>query len=149
MAKTWYFDMDGTIADLYGTEGWLEALENERPIFADLEPLVDVQRFNEWAHDRMDKGDRFAIISWLPRGATDEYEDFCREEKKVWLEERFPFFTEIHFQSYGTPKQYAIEKRTSEMILVDDNEEVLQMWKTNVQRVAYKAHDFRMMLAKY
>ena len=29
MTKAIYFDMDGTIADLYGVDGWLDMLINE------------------------------------------------------------------------------------------------------------------------
>ena len=41
MTKAIYFDMDGTIADLYGVEGWLNDLEseNERP-YATAKPLI-------------------------------------------------------------------------------------------------------------
>ena len=54
----------------------------------------------------------------------------------------FPFISEIHCLSYGMPKQYAIKKRSALMILIDDNEEVLQMWKTNVRRNGILASDF-------
>lgn len=38
-----YFDMDGTIANLYGEENWLDNLQNEREgSFINLQPLVDI-----------------------------------------------------------------------------------------------------------
>ena len=41
MEKAIYFDMDGTIADLYGVDGWLDDLMNEstRP-YAAAAPLL-------------------------------------------------------------------------------------------------------------
>ena len=43
MRKTLVFDMDGTIADLYGVNGWLENLreENARP-YIEAKPLYDM-----------------------------------------------------------------------------------------------------------
>ena len=43
MNKAIYFDMDGTIADLYGVSGWLADLEaeNVRP-YAEAKPLINL-----------------------------------------------------------------------------------------------------------
>ena len=39
--KTVYLDMDGTIADLYGINNWLERLRNEdHTIFEECEPFI-------------------------------------------------------------------------------------------------------------
>ena len=39
---TWYFDLDGTLADLYNSENWLENLENEKSgVFLKLPLLLD------------------------------------------------------------------------------------------------------------
>ena len=45
MEKAIYFDMDGTIADLYGVDGWLDDLMNEstRP-YAAAAPLLNMQQ---------------------------------------------------------------------------------------------------------
>ena len=140
---TWYFDLDGTLADLYNAENWLERLENEESgVFSNLEPLIDEEKFKKWARERLADGDRIAVITWLPRGASEEYEKICAREKEAWINQHFPFISEINCLSYGIPKQYAIKKRTFSMILVDDNEEVLQMWETARQRTGIIAKDF-------
>ena len=48
MNKTLVFDMDGTIADFYGVEGWLDDLhaENTRP-YSQAEPLWDMVELAE------------------------------------------------------------------------------------------------------
>lgn len=140
---TWYFDLDGTLADLYHAERWLEKLENEEAeLFSNLETMIDEEKFKEWATERLLNGDRIEVITWLPRGASEEYEKICAKEKEKWVKQHFPFITEINCLSYGIPKQYAIKKRTSLMVLVDDNEEVLQMWETAKQRTGRIAKEF-------
>lgn len=140
---TWCFDLDGTLADLYNSENWLENLENEKSgVFLKLPLLLDADAFKRWAVERLAIGDKIEVITWLPRGASDEYERICADEKTEWVKKHFPFISEIHCLSYGVPKQYAIKKRSALMILIDDNEEVLQMWKTNVHRNGILASDF-------
>lgn len=144
---TWYFDMDGTLADLYNSSGWLEKLENEQGgVFDDLKPLIDLERFKKWCEQILAKGDRIEIITWLPRGASDEYMEDCAIEKMEWVAEKMPWIKKVHCQPYGTPKQYAIEKRSRKMILVDDNTEVIQMWQTTQQRVGIVASEFWKMI---
>ena len=43
MNKAIFFDMDGTIADLYGVDGWLDDLRAERVRpYAEAKPLVNL-----------------------------------------------------------------------------------------------------------
>ena len=44
MTKAIYFDMDGTIADLYGVPNWLDCLiaEKTKP-YREAKPLVDMR----------------------------------------------------------------------------------------------------------
>ena len=47
MEKTLVFDMDGTIADLYGVEGWLDMLRGEDATpYAIANPLYDMEMLN-------------------------------------------------------------------------------------------------------
>jgi hypothetical protein len=138
--KKIYFDMDGTVADLYGEKNWLNNLRNEREgSFINLRPLVDMNELAMVCHQLMNLGYSFGVITWLPMGASYEFERVCEEEKRAWIEEFMPWVSEFYAQSYGVPKQYAPSKRAAEMILVDDNAEVRAMWNTEVQRSSIDA----------
>ena len=45
------FDLDGTLANLYGRKDWLEKLRKEEPIYEELEPLIDMEKLNDIAND--------------------------------------------------------------------------------------------------
>ena len=77
---TFYFDMDGTIADLYGVEGWLTDLcaENVRP-YAEARPLVDCERLINAIMFLKAEGFKFGIISWTSRGGSAEYNKTVRK----------------------------------------------------------------------
>lgn len=138
--KKIYFDMDGTVADLYGEKNWLDNLRNEREgSFINLRPLVDMNELAMVCHQLMNLGYSFGVITWLPMGASYEFERVCEEEKRAWVEEFMPWVSEFYAQSYGVPKQYAPSKRAAEMILIDDNAEVRAMWDTEVQRSSIDA----------
>ena len=138
--KKIYFDMDGTVADLYGEKNWLDNLRNEREgSFINLRPLVDMNELAMVCHQLMNLGYTFGVITWLPMGASYEFERVCEEEKRAWVEEFMPWVSEFYAQSYGVPKQYAPSKRAAEMILVDDNAEIRAMWNTEVQRSSIDA----------
>lgn len=138
--KKIYFDMDGTVADLYGEKNWLDNLRNEREgSFINLRPLVDMNELAMVCHQLMNLGYSFGVITWLPMCASYEFERVCEEEKRAWVEEFMPWVSEFYAQSYGVPKQYAPSKRAAEMILIDDNAEVRAMWDTEVQRSSIDA----------
>lgn len=138
--KKIYFDMDGTVADLYGEKNWLDNLRKEVcGSFINLRPLVDMTELAMVCHQLMNLGYSFGVITWLPMDASYEFERVCEEEKRAWVEEFMPWVSEFYAQSYGVPKQYAPSKRAAEMILVDDNAEVRAMWNTEVQRSSIDA----------
>ena len=138
--KKIYFDMDGTVADLYGSDNWLDNLRNERNgVFNNLFPLVDMDELAIICHQLMNNGYSFGIITWLPMGASYEYERVCEQEKREWANEFMPWVSEFYAQSYGVPKQYAPIKRAQNMVLIDDNTEVRAMWNTEKQRTSIDA----------
>jgi hypothetical protein len=104
--KIW-FDMDGTIADLYGVEGWLEDLiaGNTRP-YAEAKPMVNMQRLARRLNALRKEGYEICIISWLCKNATAEYDKAVAETKRAWLATHLASvtFDEIHIVTYGTPK---------------------------------------------
>jgi hypothetical protein len=140
--KKIYFDMDGTVYNLYGIKNWLQMLRNEeRGAFTVGKPLVDMTRLEDVCVNLIKKGYQIGIITWLPIGASVEYMEICTEEKRNWVERYMPYVSEFYAQEYGTPKQYAPMKRAAEMWLVDDNKEVREMWVTEKQRKAIDANN--------
>lgn len=133
-----YFDMDGTLADFYGQPDWLDKLRTETEgAFIDCKPLFDESRFFSVVSRLLAVGVRFGVITWLPMQASPEYEKICTAEKIDWCKQFLPFISEFSAQSYGIPKQYAIKKHAFTEILIDDNLEVCETWKTAKQRTFY------------
>ena len=128
--KALVFDMDGTIADLYGVDGWLEDLqaENPRP-YIEAKPIYNMLVLNELLKIFQDMGWKIIVTSWLAKNSTKEYDEKVREAKKRWLAENgFPA-DEIHIVKYGTTKADCTRKMGGYQILVDDNETVRKGWK--------------------
>ena len=102
------FDMDGTIADLYGVENWLEMLiaEDTAP-YASARPLLHLSSLARKLNALQRNGYNLAVISWLSKSGTEEYNEAVTEVKLAWLKEHLPSvrWNEIHIVPYGTPKQ--------------------------------------------
>ena len=128
MNKAIYFDMDGTIADLYGVEGWLADLEaeNVRP-YAEAKPLLNLSLLARYIHKAQKMGYIVGVISWLSKSGTPEYNKAVTEVKREWLKKHLPSveWDEIHIVEYGTPKSTC---RTCPGILFDDEERNLKEW---------------------
>ena len=132
-----YFDLDGTVYDLYNVENWLEKLRSEdASVFLEGDFIGDYNRFKTVCEKLVSVGVQFEVITWLPMQASEEYEIECTEVKREWVKKFMPFVTEFTAQSYGIPKQNAIKKRAKTMYLLDDNKEVCEMWKTDKMRKA-------------
>ena len=127
--KAIYFDMDGTIADLYGYDGWLDMLHNEDTTpYEKCGVLVDAEELREVLNQFMMLGVKIGVISWSAMNGSKDYNKRVRKAKKNWCDEFFAdIFTEFHVVKYGTPKHKVAKEKDS--ILVDDNAEVRQAWK--------------------
>lgn len=140
--KKIYFDMDGTVYDLYGMDDWLKRIRNEESgLFREGKPLVNLRELEKVCLNLIRKGYQIGIITWLPMGASAEYCEVCTREKREWAEKNMPYICEFYAQEYGTPKQYAPAQRAKEMWLIDDNKEVREMWVTEKQRKAIDANE--------
>ena len=129
MNKTLVFDMDGTIANLYGVEGWLDDLRasNPRP-YEVAEPMYDMEILTAILQVLKYMGWRVVVTTWLAKGSTKEYDALVREAKIAWLDKYdFPY-DEIHLVKYGTTKANCTRKIGGFQILVDDNEQVRRGW---------------------
>ena len=127
--KAIYFDMDGTIADLYGYKNWLELLHAEDTIpYEDCDVLVDAEELRQVLSAFIGLGITIGIISWGAMNGSREYCKRTRKAKIAWCEKHFPhIFTEFHVVKYGTPKHRVRKIRDS--ILVDDNADVREAWQ--------------------
>ena len=129
MNKTLVFDMDGTIANLYGVENWLPMLRAEDPTpYIIAEPMYDMVELANLLNELKTIGWTIAITSWLSMESTKEYDKLVRQAKREWLtRHNFPF-DEIHLVAYGTTKANCTRKNGGYQILVDDNEKIRKGW---------------------
>lgn len=142
MTKRIYFDLDGTLADLYNEKNWLEKLIGEkRNLFRNLKTMHDKNKIINALSQLSAKGYEISVITWTPKNVSDEYIKIVEKEKIEWIKEHFPIITDVHCLAYGTPKQKAKIKKAKEMILVDDNLEVIQNWNTPKQRKSILADE--------
>ena len=129
MTKAIYFDMDGTIADLYGVEGWLNDLEseNERP-YATAKPLIRMSALARILNRLQREGYTIGIVSWLSKGGSDDYNEKVAYAKQKWLKQHLASvnFDEINIVKYGTPKSTAVNVQGG--ILFDDEEKNRTEW---------------------
>ena len=73
--KAIYFDMDGTIADLYGFNDWLPLLRAESTIPYEMcGVLVDLEEMREVLNEFIAAGITVGVISW---GAMDGSREYC------------------------------------------------------------------------
>ena len=135
MAKKIFFDMDGTIADLYNEENWLTRLQNEeKGLFRNLKPIHDKDKLTKIFNELVELGFEIEVITWTPKNVSQDYIEIVEQEKKEWIQEHFPIIKNIHCLNYGVPKQKAKYKKAKLEILVDDNLEIIEMWNTPKQR---------------
>ena len=101
------FDMDGTIANLYGVENWLDDLMayNERP-YTLAKPLINMQALARVLNNLHKKGYTINIISWLAKNSNTEYDKKVTKAKMNWLKTHLASvkFDNIFIVPYGTPK---------------------------------------------
>lgn len=127
---TIWFDMDGTIANLYGVDGWLESLINKdtKP-YKEAKPLVNMNSLARVLNNLQKKGVKIGVISWLAKDSTEEFDERVKETKEKWLAKHLKSvkFDTIEIVKYGTNKDKV--RTTKEEILFDDEENNRRNWK--------------------
>lgn len=129
MTKALVFDMDGTIANLYSVDGWLDDLraENTRP-YAEAAPMYNMTELCDLLKTLQALGWLVIVTTWLAKDATTAYDNAVRTEKKNWLDKhQFPY-NELHMVKYGTTKANCTRRHGGYQVLFDDNAKVRKGW---------------------
>ena len=131
--RTVYFDMDGTIADLYGVPNVFQRLDNnDATAYRDAAPIPE---YVNMMHQFKEMGYRIGIItagSRFPPNTPQEIKDKMNEETEAnkieWLRDKglWGIIDTFQFVPYGTSKYEVAEDKTG--ILVDDEDKVLNQW---------------------
>ena len=123
------FDMDGTIADLYGVEDWLTMLtaEDTTP-YEDALPLLRLSALARRLNNLQRNGYDLAIISWLSKSGSEAYNEAVTAVKMAWLKKHLPSvnWDRITIVPYGTPKQNFCKNPLD--ILFDDEAKNRDNW---------------------
>ena len=129
MTKAIYFDMDGTIANLYGIKTWLDDIlaENVRP-YRDAEVMVNMNVLARKLNKLQKNGYKIGIISWTAKNGRETYNAEVAKAKKEWLHKHLKSvkFDEIKIVPYGTPKAESVTFKGG--ILFDDEEPNRRNW---------------------
>lgn len=129
MTTTIFFDMDGTIADLYGVENWLDYLIDSSALPYEIaKPLLRLNTLARLLNKLQKQGYNIGIISWLAKNSNSAYDELVTKAKMNWLEKHLASvnFDEIHIVKYGTPKE--IFAKTVNDILFDDEKRNRDNW---------------------
>lgn len=135
MTKALYFDMDGTIVDLYGVESWLYKLEHEDSSpYITAQPLINMSHFARALNKAKKLGFSINIVSWTSKNGSYEYNKKVAQAKQDWIKKHLPSvtFDSIDIVDYGTPKN-----QRGEGILFDDEEKNRNDWNGQ----SFDAHD--------
>lgn len=130
------FDMDGTIANLYGVENWLECLmaEDVKP-YREAKVLLNMNSLARKLNKLQKMGNEIVVISWLSKCGSAEYDKAVTETKKAWLKKHLGSvqFDEINIVKYGTPKSLFCKSPAD--VLFDDEKPNRDNWLGNAYDV--------------
>ena len=140
---TIWFDMDGTIANLYAVENWLQYLheENIKP-YAEAKPLVNMARLAKALHKVQRNGYKIGIISWTSKNGSAIYNEATANAKIEWLKQHLPSveWNAIQIVNYGVSKRTLADFGD---VLFDDEEPNRNQWGAG----AYKPSEIFEILA--
>jgi len=137
MIKAIWLDMDGTIADLYAVNGWLEDLNAERVRpYTEAKGLINLQSLARLLNNANRKGYEINIVSWTAKNGNAKYNAEVAKAKIKWLRKHLASvnFTHIDIIPYGTPKGNGREG-----ILFDDEYANRLEWCNRRANLAYNA----------
>ena len=132
------FDLDGKIYELYGVDNWLDMLLAEDTTPYEIgKPLLRLATLARLLNKLQRNGYNLAVVSWLSKGGSADYNTRVIEAKLEWLGKHLPSvaWDRITIVEYGTPKENYCENPLD--ILFDDEEHNRENWNG----VAYDVND--------
>jgi len=127
--RTIWWDMDGTIANLYAVDNWLPKLraEDASP-YAEAEVMWNMSQLAQLMNSVQKLGYQLGIISWTSKGGSASYNELVKQAKLDWLKKHLASVSwdSICVVAYGTPKSLVM--RTEDDILFDDEEQNRDAW---------------------
>jgi 5'(3')-deoxyribonucleotidase len=123
-----WFDLDGTIVDLYGFPGWLPMLRSYDPTpYREAKPLVDIAALVQLLHKIQEKGYKIGIITALAKNSTPDYDEAVIAAKKYWLHH---YLKDISFDTMVFVPHWYVKNHvnTGNDILFDDETRHLEAW---------------------
>lgn len=127
---TIWFDMDGTLANLYAVEGWLSSLIAEDPKpYKIAKVMVDMNTLAKVLNKIQKQGHQIGIISWTAKNGSEEYNKIVAKAKKDWLAKHLASvkFDFVEIVPYGIDKSKFA--KSVDDILFDDEEQNRKSWK--------------------
>ena len=127
--RTIWWDMDGTIADLYAIENWLPKLQEEDASpYSEAGVMWNMSQLARLMNQVQLMGYKLGIISWKARNCSEAYGNAITEAKLGWLKKHLASvkWDSICVVNYGTPKSLVMT--TEDDILFDDEERNRNEW---------------------
>lgn len=137
-----WFDMDGTISNLYGVPNWLQHLKMESPYpYFAARPLLRLTTLARQLHKLQRAGYCIGVISWGARESSAEYFKKTADAKRSWLTMRMPSveWDAIKIVPYGRDKW----EECGCGILFDDEAHNRETW----QGAAYPPEEIMQVLS--
>ena len=138
--KAIWFDLDGTLADLYGVDEWLRYLREENPYpYKIARPLVNMSALARILHRLQREGFTINVISWTSKDSSAQYHEEVTQAKLKWLAQHLKSvkFNTVDITEYGLPK--SINRGG---ILFDDDVRNRKEWMTaSTDNFAFDVHN--------
>lgn len=125
-----WFDMDGTIADFYNVNGWLDYLNKfDATPYKKAKPMYSVFELLNTLWALKCEGYNLGIISWGSKANDFNFDNEVAKVKKEWLKNIFLdlVLDQIIITPYGVRKADTC-RRFGKGILVDDEEQNRNAW---------------------
>ena len=145
------FDMDGTIADLYGVENWLPMIRAyDATPYRIAKPLLNLSALARQLNAAQRKGAKLVIISWASKDPDPGFFDDVLAAKAEWLVEHLPSvrWDEVYVVPYGRNKAKQCGVTSENFFLFDDEERNRNEWE-ELDGLAFNPSDIAEILKRF